>query len=62
MARSSLKSNYYYDKAAGMWHSTITRSGETVSLGYFDSEEEARKIFLWCRWILENVTIQNETP
>lgn len=55
MARSSLKRSYYYDKAAGMWHSTITRGGKTVSLGYFDTEEEARKIFLWCRWILDHI-------
>lgn len=56
MIRSNPRSSYYYDKAAGMWHSTITRSGKTVSLGYFDTEEEARKIFLWCRWILDHIT------
>lgn len=56
MVRTNPRSNYYYSKSAGMWHSTITRKNKTVSIGYFDTEAEARRMFLWCRWLIEHLS------
>ena len=37
---------YYYHKGAKMWQSNITISGKQIYLGMYNTEEEARQVYL----------------
>jgi HNH endonuclease/AP2 domain len=42
---NSKRKGYSFHKASGKWRATITKNYKQYTLGYFDTEEEARKAY-----------------